>query len=359
MNFELERKPATTRMDLIKTIILIVIVSFSLFSIFLVINNVNPIFGWSQLIRMGFVLKYQTTITRTVPILLATLAFLVPLKADVWNIGVNGQFIVGGIASTGIAFLIPDIDSAIALPLMFIGAALAGAGFAGIVGAMKIKWNANEVVLTLMLNFVALKLVKFLVINGPWTTPEGRTETEFIPHLIPKIGGFLSDVPYTLLVALGITALAIFMIKKTTFGYEVTTLGESSGAAQYAGISRGKIIMLTMLISGAMAGVCGFHQSAGVALRLHEGIAHGWGFLGLTVGLAAGGSLIAGSIFAFVFTGLMVGTGAFQTLYSNPSGSADLFIGLVLLSAVTCQFLRYYSVKIEGLEGFIEKLKEE
>src|SRR5690606_5367967 len=201
---------------------------------------------------------------------LCTYAFLVPYRAGLWNIGMTGQVYMGGLAAYGVVYYFggktsPDLDVAasVVLPLMIAAAAAAGALMAGIAGFLKDRWDVNEIVVTMMLNFVGSLVVSHMIKEGgPFMNRGGGSEGFPLPSSLRA--PLFSDVPFTILfVALLAVALHL-LFTRTSLGYQIRAFGLAPRAAQYAGIRINRMGLLVFLLGGAIAGLAAYHQFAAV-----------------------------------------------------------------------------------------------
>ena len=168
------RKDAGTETSLVIILIGLGLAVLS-FSIVFIIARVNPLIGFKEIFLGGFgdVYVLAQVAKDLAPLLFVTLAFLLPSRAGLWNIGAEGQFFLGGVGATGISLAFPNLPSIVLLPLMALGAMACSGAWAFISACLKSRFKINEIVLTLFLNWIALLLVKYLTVGGPWMTPEG------------------------------------------------------------------------------------------------------------------------------------------------------------------------------------------
>ncbi|HEY7832979.1 MAG TPA: ABC transporter permease, partial [Ktedonobacterales bacterium] len=223
-------------------------------------------------------LQISNTIVDLTPLILTGLSVAIAFRAGLFNIGAEGQFIMGIIAATILGVSLGKWPAVILLPTVLIGGMLAGAVWGGIVGVLKAFTGAHEVVTTIMLNYVALWLTRYLVVGGPLQSPNGFSTSREIapgaqlPSLLPQsptlqLFGLPSTIFYAntgIFVALLGAVVFWFILKRTALGYELRAVGQSQRAAKYAGVGVRRTIIVTMLISGAFSGLAGAVQVAGV-----------------------------------------------------------------------------------------------
>ncbi|MBK8987321.1 MAG: ABC transporter permease [Chloroflexi bacterium] len=269
--------------------------SVPLFSVFLAaligaillwLSGSNPLTAYTALLQgaLGSASGLTRTLEKATPLVFSGLAVAFAFKAGLFNIGGQGQLLIGGIVAGYLGFAIEGLPFIIHMPLALLGGALAGALWAAVAGALKAYTGAHEVITTIMLNYVAINLTDFLA-NGPWKA-EGiiaRTPRVLETAVIPKWG----FVPVGFLIAVLMAVLTHYLLFKTTWGYAIRTTGLNADAAKYAGIKVGRIIVLTMSFSGLLAGMGGSVETLGVIGRYQPGFNVGLGFDGITIALLA------------------------------------------------------------------------
>jgi ABC-type uncharacterized transport system permease subunit len=298
------------------------------------------------------------TLVKASPILLTTLACIIAFRMKLWNIGADGQMFFGAWAATAIAvFVLPPTT---ARPVMLAAMAMAGilAGFlyGAIPGFLKARLNINEIITTLMLNYVAYKWVEYFVVVGPWSIGDfestGRFPTAATwPRLteyakqIPILGGLTAHPG--ILLGIGVAILLAWILNRSRWGYEIRVIGHNPKAARYAGISLVRNIILVMGLSGAIAGLAGMNEVA--ALReLNGRFQRGFGFTGVIIAWLARLNPIAAILVAFLFGGLLVGTQLIQ-----PQGIASMLQGVILFVVIGTELLFRYRVRLEKVEEII------
>ncbi len=215
--------------------------------------GVNPLSAYEKILYGAFGTPYawSETIVKTIPLLLCSIGLGVAFKAVIWNIGAEGQLLIGAITATCVALNFPNLPSISLLPLMFISGFIGGAVWGLIPGFLKAEFEADEIITTLMLNYIAENLLKYLV-YGPWKGSEEwgfpYTNKFSVSAQLPRIPNTRIHYP-TLLIGLILTVLLYILMTKTKLGYEIRVVGESREASKYAGINFKKIILIVMIIS--------------------------------------------------------------------------------------------------------------
>jgi simple sugar transport system permease protein len=317
------------------------------FSIVFLTSRINPIIGFQKIFYGAFGSAYvlQLVVKDTAPLLFVTLAFLLPSRAGLWNIGAEGQFFLGGVGALGVSLIFPNQPSYILLPLMGLGAIICAGFWALIPALLKSKLNINEIVLTLFLNWIALLLVKYLTVGGPWMTPEGRSESVAFVDAgrLPRIPGTV--IPITIFIAVVAAVLLDYLFKKTKAGFEIKAYGQNPEASVKAGINANKVVFVSLILGGVLAGLGGLHQSSGVIGRLRYDLTSGWGYYGILFALLSKNNPLWAIIVTFFATGLLVyGTQTLEFDLGMGSGIGLLFVGVLIIGFVIPQFLKEYKV---------------
>lgn len=300
----------------------------------------------------------RETIKLTVPLLITGLALGLAFKMKFWNIGGEGQIIVGALAAGYFGFFTAEIFSPpLLIALMLLAGMIAGGLYGLIPAFFKAKWNTNETLFTLMLNYVALAFLKFLM-NGPWKAPGSSFPK--MPMLVP--GGRLEQVfgvHWGWIIALLLVVFAWIYFNKTKQGYEVSVVGKSKDTARYAGIKVRRVIMRTMFISGALCGLVGMLQFAGADYTISEGIAGGVGFTAIIVAWLAKMNpfgMVAVSVFIAM---LKRGANTIQTIYKIPASASDLLMGILIFFMLGCEFFIRYRIVLRSKDSVEPSPKRE
>ena len=269
-------------------------------------QNAAPVTAYSALVvgGLGDADSLLRTLQKATPLIFGGLAVAFAFKAGMFNIGGQGQLLVGAVCAAGVGFGVDGLPMVIHLPAALVAGALAGAVWGGIAGALKATTGAHEVIVTIMLNFVAGNLTDWLSAN-PWKDNSGNNIVARTPLVedsatIPTLGA----VPVGFILALVVAAACWFVLERTTYGFEVRSVGHNRNAAQYSGIKVGWIMASTMAVAGMLAGLGGAVESLGVDGRFEAGVNVGLGFEGITIALLARANPL-GVIPAALLVGLM------------------------------------------------------
>ncbi len=280
---------------------------------------------------------------KTCPLLLCGLAIAVSFRAGVWNIGVEGQLLLGALAMAALGRQLGPLPAAVTLALYLGAAAMAGAAWAGIAAVLKLRRNVSEVISTIMLNFIALLFISYLV-QGPLMEAGGRyPQTDALTDglMLPRL--FAGHrVHLGLVVALLAAGVLQFLLFRTVAGFEMRAAGANPQAARLAGINVGRRLLLALMLSGALAGLAGAIEVSGVTRRLYERFSPGWGFTGIAVGLL-GRLSPAGVVVAAVFFGALdAGSNAMQRVAGVSSVLVSVIQATVILFLVTLERVRWF-----------------
>lgn len=303
----------------------------------------NPFAVYSDIVKgsllTGTALK--STVKIAVPLLGAALAIAPAFKMKFWNCGAEGQITVGAIIATYFALFYVDVlPSSVLFIVAFIAAAVAG-GIWGLIPAFfKARWGSNETLFTLMLNYIAIGFVKYLRV-GPWMD-KGQ--------MFPKVPMFdkAARLPEVFGIHIGwiiVLALVFFIyiyMTRTKHGYEIAVVGESISTARYSGMNVGKIIMRTMFLSGAIAGIVGWMLVCGTNYTLSDTTANGYGFTAIVVAwLSKLNPFTMVGISAFLAV-LQKGSNTIQTNFGIPASASEVLTGLILLCMLGSEFFINY-----------------
>ena len=342
--------------------VLAIVVALLVFALIFILAGVNPITAYWEIFSYAFFNPFglPVTINRFIFLLLCTYAFIIPYRAGLWNIGMTGQLYLGTLASYGVLFILglsefdaSPVSSFIVLPLMLIAAAIGGAALGSIAGALKGKYNVNEIVVTMMLNFMTFWFVSFMIKEGGlFMNPGGRGESFELPEYLraPRIG----DIPFTIFIALGVGLLLYYMFAKTRIGYEIKAYGKNPSAAEYAGISKLFIPVIVFVMGGALAGLAGYHYFAAVPgvykIARNYGFFGDLAFYGIICGLIAQGNPLAAIPIALLFGGLSIGGRFVQGKLHMNFGVDYALLGVLMITLVAFQFFYRYTVVLDKLD---------
>lgn len=335
--------------------ILAILFALVLLSLLFILAGVSPLVAYREIFTYAFVNPFglPLTINRSVFVLFCTFAFIIPYKAGLWNIGMTGQLYAGSIALFGVVVALGGKEFSaqpspwLLIPLMLVAAMLGGAALGAIAGFLKGRFNVNEIVTTMMLNFITFWLVSFMIKEGgPFMKSGGEGESFGLPKTI--FAPLIKGVPFTIIIGLGLAVFIYFMFAKTKIGYEIKTYGLSPAAARYAGIRTYMIPLLVFIMGGALAGLAGYHYFASVPglykIPKNYGEFGDLAFYGIICGLISQGNPLAAIPVALLFGGLSVGGRFVQGQLHMNFGVDYALLGVLMISLVAFQFFYRYKI---------------
>lgn len=314
-------------------------------AILLLLGGYDPLAGGAAMLR-GSVGSWNTfvsiTLVRSVPLLFAGLAVALAFRAGVWNIGAEGQLYAGAIAGVWVALTFTALPRLVLVPMVLGASCVAGALWALVPTLMRLRLGIGEVITTILMNFVGIYFAAWMV-HGPLQEERGVfpqtdriVEAARLPTLIP---GSRLHVGFALAVLIAV-ALA-FLFRSTRFGFHIRAVGASPEAAAVAGrIDPGRVVLVTFLASGAIAGLAGAVEVSGLTHALYEDLSDGWGYTAIAVALLAGlrpGGVVLTAVF---FGALQAGANAMQRDAGIPSAWVDVVEALVILAVLGLERVR-------------------
>ncbi len=326
---------------------------FSIFSalvfcgVLLYVFGANPIETYKAMLVGAFGSQYHfsETLVKAIPLMLTGLAVAIAFRMLFWNIGAEGQLAMGAIAATGVAlFWAEKLPAPLVLPTMILAGFAAGAFWGLIPAALKAYLGVNEIITTLMMNYIAILLVDYLYV-GPWKDPQGFgfPGTAQFPReaWLPRLMG---RVHWGLIFAIIAAFILWIVLDRTRWGYEIRVIGENPQAARYAGINITRNILLVMIISGGLAGLAGMTEVAGIAHRLQKGLTVGYGYTAIIVAWLAKLNPWGVLIVAILLAGLLVGGDQIQISMGLPASVALVLQGAILFFVLGGEIFTQYRI---------------
>ncbi|KPU43637.1 ribose ABC transporter permease protein [Oxobacter pfennigii] len=317
-----------------------IILALLLFAIFIyLISKENPFEVYASMLKGAFGSRYRfnEVVIKAVPLIISSLGIAIAFKMKFWNIGAEGQIMMGAFAASFIALKFPGLPQIVMLTAMVIAGVLMGGIWALIPAFFKAQWRTNETIVTLMLNYVALKFVTYLQ-YGPWKDPKA-TGFPKIPNfvdaaILPKVLGI--HIGWIIAIVLAIVMYIVMTHSK--LGYEVSVIGESERTAQYAGIDIKKTIITAVLISGGLCGLTGMIQASAVSNTLNIEVSGGLGFTAIITTWLSGLSAPFIVVASFLFAALLQGGSYIQTAFNIPASIALMLQGIILFFVLGSEF---------------------
>lgn len=311
--------------------------------LFILAIGFNPFKIYGTIIIGSFKssMSFQATIKYMIPLLITSLGVTLAFKMKFWNIGAEGQIIMGAIFASYFALFHSYLPHGVLIVVMII-AGIIGGGLWGLIPAiLKTKYKTNETLLTLMLNYIALYIIVFLR-DGPWADPESAG--------FPKIARFVSNsqldkvlgVHAGWIIGIILVIIVFIYLRYTKQGYEISVVGESEATANYAGMNVKKIVLRTMFISGGICGITGMVTATGSDMTLATAVAGGVGFTAIIVAWLAGLNPIMILVVSFLFSILEKGSTVVQSTYGLSTNSSEVLQGIILFFILGCEFFIRY-----------------
>ncbi len=325
----------------------------------ILILGFNPVEFFGRMVNgaIGDAIKIKQSIVGAIPLIITSMGILVAFKMKFWNIGGEGQIMMGGFGAALVALNMgPEQSPFVVIPLMIISGAICGMIWAMIPAFFKGRLGTNETIFTLMLNYIAINFVTYLQ-NGPWIDPEGngfpKIATFNSNAILPNIEGIHLGLIFAILSVIFIYIL----INNTKKGYEITVVGESLATAKYAGIKINSVTMFAMAVSGGLCGLAGMVQASAVEMSLSAGLSAGVGFTAIITAWIGKLNPPLVMIVCLFFSMLIQGGSYVEISMQVPAAVSEMTQGLILFFVLAGEFfLNYKVVKSENGKEHDKKL---
>jgi general nucleoside transport system permease protein len=316
-----------------RDIVVVVVLVFGVGSIAMLLAHVSPFDGFYALFDGAFGTKGEVaeTLVQTTNLLFPALGIAIAFRAGLFNIGAEGQLIIGGFLAGWLGAQFP-MPGYLAVPMVLLAGAVGGGVWGAIPGLMKARFGANEVISTLMLNVVAVLLTTYLVTGPLQQGAAGAAETGALPKPAQLLHLFGTQLTWSFVLAVVLAVVLHWVLQRTVFGYELRAAGDAPEAAKRAGIDLGRTALVAMTLSGAIAGVGGAAIVAGVLHRFNTGLSPGYGFIAIAVALVGNLNPLWIIVASFAFGVLASGAIGMQTEAQVPREVISLIIGLVIIA---------------------------
>ncbi|WP_034629648.1 ABC transporter permease [Desulfotruncus alcoholivorax] len=345
-SYTIEKRLAPSSTAFIFIPVLSIVLALIFGAVFLNLSGFNFIEIYTKMFTGAFGSYYglTETIVRSIPLTITGLGVALAFRMQLWNIGGEGQLYMGAFAATWVALSFPSGSAWWLLPAMVLLSMLAGGLWALLPAIPKALWGVNEIITTLMLNYVAIFWVDYLV-YGPWKDPNGFNfplTAQFGPGaILPALGN--SRIHAGLFFGIILAVLFYIVIYHTRWGYEIRVTGENPNSAKYAGMNTLKNIILVMVVSGAVCGLAGMSEVSGIGGRLQHGLSPGYGFTAIIVAWLSRLNPFAIIIVSFLLGGLQVGGYIVQTS-GIPSSMVSMLQGMLLFFVLGGELLTNYRI---------------
>jgi ABC-type uncharacterized transport system permease subunit len=312
----------------------------------------SPLTAYGLMIQgaFGSTFALSETLNRATPLILTGLAAAVAFRAKLWNIGAEGQLYIGALAAVLVGSSMVQMPPAIAIPAVMIGGFVAGGLMMVVPTIFKQKFGADEVVITLLLNFIIILFIQMLI-EGPikdplamgWPQSVPIAAEAKLPKLLPRL-----RMHWGLIVGV-VAAIALWIVvRKTVLGFEIRAVGENKAAARFAGIPVNATMLKVALISGGLAGLAGVSEVAGVKGYLSADLSPGFGYSGIVVAMLAGLSPIGTVVAAVFVAAVFVGADSMSRATGISNYIADLVVALSLLCVLVGSFFLRFRLRFEN-----------
>jgi simple sugar transport system permease protein len=353
-SIRIERRLTVSKWLPVATSIGALIVAFVIGGIVIRLAGGQPVASYQHIVEAAFgsVGVFNDTLVKATPLILVGLACSLAFTMRLWNIGAEGQFLLGAWGASAVVLvplLPPETPRYIVIPVMMIAGFVCGALWGFIPGYLKAKWNVNEIITTLMLNYIAASWLLFWVF-GSWSEAGFQMSPMFpksawLPRLTDYASQYrsLSGLTLHLGIVFGLlAAVAVwFLLYRSRWGYEIRLIGDNPRAAYYAGINIVRNTVLVMMLSGGLAGLGGMSEVTGVVHRLQGAISPGYGFTGIIIAWLAKLNPFAVVLVSILFGGLIQAGREIQ-----PSGVPRMLQGIILFCVIASDVVLRYRVRI-------------
>lgn len=320
-----------------------------------VLTGENPLDVFSSLIKgaVGTNRRIWVFFQNTAMLLCVALAVTPAFKMKFWNIGAEGQALIGAMATAAVMIKLTGVIPApLLIPTMLIASIAAGALWGLIPAIFKAKWNTNETLFTLMMNYIAIQIVSYF--SGEWAVPKGSGKIGIINGInyegwLPSIGG--KNYLLNILVVAAVTVGMYVYLKYSKQGYEITVVGESQNTARYIGINVKKVIIRTMIISGALCGLAGFLLVAGTDHTVTRDTIAGRGFTAIMVSWLAKFNPLYMVLTSLLIVFMERGAIQISTSCGLNNSFSEIITGIIIFFIIGCEFFLNYQIKFREKEG--------
>ncbi|CAB5120502.1 ABC transporter, permease protein 1 (cluster 11, riboflavin/purine nucleoside/unknown) [Olavius algarvensis associated proteobacterium Delta 3] len=326
-----------------------IVLSLGISSLLLLIQDRPPIQGLVLLFQGAFGSRWalEDCLVKAIPIFLCSLGVAIAFRLQVWNIGAEGQFALGAVGATWIALNFGTLPAPLLIPLMLATAGIFGGLWGLIPAVLKTRLRTNEIITTLMLNYIAILILDYLV-YGPWKDPVSfgfpMTEVFSDSAIVGSIGA--TRINWGLLLCVVFGVMVWVFLRFTRLGYELKASGENINAARYARLPYERLVWLVMILSGALAGSAGFLEASASLNRLQPSIMVGYGYTAIVVAWLARLNPLYIGIASYLLAGLRVGVEHIQLDLQVPAAFGGIMEGLILLTLLAGSFFNHYRLVI-------------
>ncbi|WP_420850395.1 ABC transporter permease [Parasedimentitalea marina] len=344
----IEPRTAPGRLMTLGVPVLSAVIALALAAIPLALAGADITLAYAEMVKgvFGSVFAFSEMLTRATPLMFTGLAAALAFRAKLWNIGAEGQLYLGAMAAVAIGAGAVDIPGIFLIPLIIILGAAAGAAGMAVPALLKTRFGADEVVTTLLLNFIILIFVQMMLegaLKDPmslgWPQSAPVLDQGMLPQLMPRM-----RVHSGLILALVLAGIAQFMLARSVWGFRLRAVGENAAAARHAGIGVNRSLFGVAILSGGLAGLAGVSEVAGLKGYLTADLSPGFGYTGIVVAMLAGLSPVGVVISALFIASVFVGADSMSRAMGVSSYLADLVVSMSLLCVLIGGFVARYRI---------------
>lgn len=334
-------------------VIMAIVAALGVGALLILLSGSNPISAYRALFAESFFDYWgiANTLVKTSPMLLAGLAVILPYKAGLFNIGAEGQIYLGGLFGAVVALALPNMPGWLGIPIILSASMLGGALWAAIPGYLRAYRGINEVIVTLLMNFIGIYIVSYAVSGpllaegAPYPYSEEVAEQFHLPILMPQ-----TDAHLGVMIGIAAALLITFWLRSTPSGFQLQLIGRNRSAARYAGVKTRKKMMTAMMLGGGLAGLAGGLEVLGLKYRLFHLFSAGYGYDGIIVAFIAALNPIMAPLSAFFLAGLSAGAGTMQRAVGVEGSVVEAIQGIVVL------FVAASLMATSSGRGFLQRL---
>lgn len=344
----IEPRTAPGRLMTLGVPVLSAVIALALAAIPLALAGADIAQAYGEMVKgvFGSTFAFSEMLTRATPLMFTGLAAALAFRAKLWNIGAEGQLYLGAMAAVAIGAGAVDIPGILLVPLIVILGAAAGAAGMAVPALLKTRFGADEVVTTLLLNFIILIFVQMMLegaLKDPmglgWPQSSPILDQGMLPQLMPRM-----RVHSGLIIALILAGIAQFMLARSVWGFRLRAVGENAAAARHAGIGVNRSLFGVAILSGGLAGLAGVSEVAGLKGYLTADLSPGFGYTGIVVAMLAGLSPVGVVISALFIASVFVGADSMSRAIGVSSYLADLVVSMSLLCVLIGGFVARYRI---------------
>jgi len=341
MKLVAEKREMTSRLFRFAAPLVSILVALFVAGFLLLAAGVNPLQAYLEIFQesLGSLYGLSETLVKTTPLIFTSLGVSLAFRMQIWNIGAEGQLYMGACGATAVALFSGIESHALMITVMFVAAFLLGGLWGGIAGVLRARWQVNEVIVTLLMNYIAILGVDYLI-YGPWKDPKGFNFplTAQFSDAARLAEYFDTRLHSGFFLAMFCALILYLFMERTIWGYEIKVIGSNPKAARYAGMRTGLAIFSVLFLSGAIAGIAGFSEVAGLQHRLQHGLSPGYGYTAIIIAWLAKRSALGVVIVSFLMGVLLVGGDSLQLSWQLPVAFSYAFQGLILFFLLASDF---------------------